>query len=110
MKTFIDKSGNTMVKAGSLNWLRESVYAGETTAPYFYRIYVGGMAEGHSCVYTEEDKILSIANIAYSSDDPALKFKIYGIDAASIIVETFAKGMEIELEGTIYKQTLKIKL
>ena len=105
-KTFQSKNGLTMLDCKPLNFLRQSVYAGETGAPYFYSIYVGGFADGHTCVYDDEKKTLIISYSAYSSDDPNLIFKVDSIEEASELVLKFSKGMNIKLDDTIYILTM----
>ena len=103
-KTYKTPNNLIMVKGGVLDWCRKSKYRDSTTEPYFYTIYVGSMSGGHICNYEDDTKILSIAYSLYSSDDPSLKFKVESIEEASKIVESFANGMNIDLNETIYKK------
>lgn len=91
-----------MVEAGCLNWQKQTINR-DGTGGYFYNIYVGGLAEGHICNYRDEEKLLSIAYAAYSSDDPSLRFKVKDINEASEIVKKFADGMKVDMSGTIYE-------
>lgn len=95
-------NGLSMVKSEPLNWQRQHKYR-DNTGPFFYSIYVRNMAGGHICNYIEEEQKLSIANMAYSSDDPPLHFKVDSIEKAGEIVKMFAEGMNIDLKGTIYE-------
>lgn len=102
-RIYISSNALTMVESQPLNWRRESVYANSNIEPYFYSIYVGGIANGHICNFQEETMVLTISNIAYSSDDPPLKFKVDSIEDAGNIVAKFAKGMQIDFTNTIYE-------
>lgn len=99
---FTTANGLTMVRCKPLNFRRDSVYAGSTDPPYFYHIYVGGIADGHQCTYDDGKKILSIAYTMYSSDDPVIKFKVFSIEEASKLVLKFANGMGVNLSNTIF--------
>lgn len=105
-KEFKTSNHLTMIKSKPYNWQKQTVNQ-DGTGGFFYSIYVGGMAEGHICIYKDNEKLLSIAYMAYSSDDPSLKFKVDSIEDAGEIVKKFAEGMKVDMKDTIYDPNFK---
>ena len=99
-KFYKTTNGLTMYPTNIFNWQVQHTYA-NNTGPLFYSINVGGMAEMWNCIYKPEENIMSIANMAYSSDD-VLHFKVLDIEQANVIVKCFADGMDCDMNGTIY--------
>jgi hypothetical protein len=93
-------NGLMILQSYPLNWIRESVYANSNSEPYYYYIYVGNMSGGSSCIYKEEENILSISD---------LKFKVDSIEEAGEIVLKLAKGIGENLEGTVHETLSEIR-
>jgi len=104
MKTFITTNGLTMVECEPLNFKRVSIYHGQEE-PYGYIITVGTMSQMYICSYDPDKSILSIADIAYSSDW-SIKFKVNSFEEASKLVQQFADGINHDMSDTIFTDKL----
>lgn len=100
MEEIVADNGIRLLKCKPLNWKIQHTYA-DGTGPIYYSIHVGDMAEMWSCIYNPDDKILSIAKMAYSSDD-VLRFKVNEIERASEMVKSLGDGIGHDFSNTIY--------
>lgn len=100
MKTFTSSNGLKMVEGKLFNWRVEPVYYGQEE-PFGYLIHMGGMAQMFQALYMPDEKILSLCDTAYSSDE-VFRFSCDDIEAAEPIVDAFIKANKFEMEETIF--------
>jgi len=100
LQKFVSSNGLDMVEGSIYNWRVEPQYYGKPE-PFAYVIHMGGMALMYQALYDPEKEILSICNIAYSSDE-VLRFYCATLWDAEIIVKAFIKANEIDMQETIY--------
>jgi len=89
-----------MVKGEVYNWRVEPKYHGQEE-PFAYVIHMGGMAEMFQALYDPDTEILSLCNIAYSSDE-VFRFYCASLWDAEIIVHAFIKANKFDMKDTIY--------
>ena len=89
-----------MLQCKPLHWQIRSKYA-SGNGPNIYTIGVGDIAEMWMCVYSPEEGLVTISNMAYSKDE-VLSFKQTSFEGASELVKSFADGMGYDFSMTIY--------
>lgn len=107
MERYTSTNDLNMIVTPTLNWRIEKENR-DGSGEEFYTVYVGGMAEGWIWLLDPRNLMLSCSNLSYSSNE-TVRFKVDSIDQASIMVNAFAEGMGINMEGTIYTQKSEIK-
>lgn len=100
MKTFISSNGINMVECQLYNWRVEPIYHGKPE-PTVYVMNMGSMSQMYQALYDPKTEILSLCDIAYSSDE-VFRFYCSDLEEAEVIVAAFIKANEMDMEDTIY--------
>lgn len=105
MKEFLTSNGIKMVECEIYNWKIEPIYYGKDT-PFGYCIHMGDMAEMYQAFYMPDEKKLSLCSTAYSSDE-VFHFHCEDLKEAEIIVHSYIKGNNFDMNGTIYEKLVE---
>ena len=93
METFTTTNNLKMVRSEVYNWQVCPKYHGKSE-PFAYVIHMGGLADMFQALYDPDTEILSLCNIAYSSDE-VFRFYCASLWDAEIIVHAFIKANKL---------------
>jgi len=101
---FISPNGITMIKGIKINWRKEFKYA-DGTGPWSLTLNVGDMSNMKGIVWkVNEDKVLSIFGMSYSSEGGRAAFKCNTLEEAEFFVQRYIEGNELGELGVLYQK------
>jgi len=99
METFVTTNGILMTPGELFNWRIEPKYRNQPE-PFSYLITMGGWNNHYGGMFEEDEQILSI--FSYDEDGGSFKFACSDLHLAELIVNSFMKGNDFDITGTIY--------